>query len=67
MHLRRCRDGCASGIELVGERVDRNDPVRIEQQGRERRALLRPAEVNRPPLSDNLERTQDPKLEIAAR
>ena len=63
VHLRRCRDGWAPCIELVGKRVDRDDPVRIEQQDRERRALLRSAELNRPRRSDDLERTQDPELE----
>ena len=71
VHLRRCRNGCAPSIELVGERIDRDHPVRIEQQDRERRALLRPAKLNRPRRSDDLERTQDPKLEhrrtVAAR
>ena len=63
VHLRRRRDGRAPGVELVGEPVDRDDPVRVQEQDRERRSLLRPAELNRPVGSDDLERPQDPELE----
>ncbi len=56
MYLRRRRDGCAACVKLIGEPVDRDDPVRIEQQDRERRPLLRPAQVNRPLRPDDLER-----------
>ena len=63
VHLRRRRGRCAPRIELIGEAVDRDDPVGIEQQDRERRPLLRPAERKRSFIPDDLERAQDPELE----
>ena len=66
VHLRRRRHGGAAGIELVGEPVDRDDPVRVQEQDRERRPLLRPAEPDRPVGPDDLERAEDPELEHRA-
>ena len=63
VHLRRRRDGRAPRVELVGEPVDRDDPVRVQEQDRERRPLLRPAELHRPVGPDDLERAEDPELE----
>ena len=63
VHLRRRRHGSAPGVELVGEPVDRDDPVRVQEQDRERRPLLRPAEPDRPVGPNDLERAEDPELE----
>ncbi len=71
VHLRRRRNGCAPRIELIRQPVDRDDPVCVEEQDRERRSLLWPAERKRPCVPDDLERPQDPELEhrrtVAAR
>jgi len=67
MHLRRRRDRRAARIELVGEPVDRHDPVRVQEQDRERRALLRAAEADRTLGPDDLQRPQDPELQHRAR
>ena len=53
-------------VEVVGEPLDRHDTVRVQEQDRERRALLRPAEPNRAVLADDLERPQDAELEHRA-
>ena len=63
LHLRHRRDRRPSGVELVGEPLDRHDAVRVQQQDRERRALPRPAEPDRAVLADDLERPQDAELE----
>lgn len=52
-----------AGVEVIGEPLDRDDPIRIEQQDRERRALLRPPEPNRAVLAHDLQRSQDAELE----
>ena len=38
------------------------DPVRLHQQQREHGAPLLPAEIERPPLRDDLQRAEDPEL-----
>ena len=52
-------------VEVVREPLDRDDPVRPEQQDCERRALLRPAELERAVTADDLERPQEAELEHA--
>ena len=52
-----------SRVELVGEPLDGHDAVRVQEQDRERRALPRPAELDRAVLADDLERSQDAELE----
>ena len=46
LHLRHRRDGSGAMVEIVGEPLDRDDPVRPEQQDCEGGALLGPAERN---------------------
>jgi hypothetical protein len=43
--------------------VSRDNLVELEQSDRERRTLLRPAELHGPLLSDDLERPEDAELE----
>ena len=64
--LGRRRDGGTAGVELIGEPVDRDDAVCVEQQDRERRTLLRPAERDRPAAPGDLQRAKDPELEHRA-
>ena len=63
LHLRDRRHGSGSGIEIVGQPLDRDNPVRIEEQNRQGCTLLRPGERNRAGLADDLERAQDAELE----
>src|SRR5206468_555121 len=66
LHL---RDGChrsGSRIEIVGEPVDRDDAVRVQEQDRESRALLWPAQTEWAVFPDDLERAEDAELEHAA-
>ena len=63
VHLRRRRDRRAARVQLVGEPVERDDPVRAQEQDRQRRPLLRATETNRSVGSGDLERPQDPELE----
>ena len=44
LHLRDGGDGSRSRVQVVGESVDRDDAVCVEEQDRQGRALLRPAE-----------------------
>ena len=51
-------------VEVVGEAVDRDDPVRAQQQDRQHRALTRAAKADgRPGGVDDLERAEDAELE----
>ena len=63
LHLRDRRDGGGAVVEVVGESLDRDDPVRAEQEDREGRALLRPAELKRAVAVHDLERPQEAELE----
>ena len=56
-----------AGVEIVGEPVDRDDPVRVQEEDGERRPLLRPAEPDLAALVGDLERSQDPELEQRGR
>jgi hypothetical protein len=52
---------------VLPDRVDqvvlRNDPVRLEKKQSEDSALFLPAEVERLPAREHLERTEDPELQ----
>ena len=56
LHLRDGRDGGSAVVEIIGEPLDRDDPVRPEQEDREGGALLRPAERDRAGFAHHLER-----------
>jgi hypothetical protein len=51
--------------ELVGEPVDLDRAPRLEQEQREHRLLPRPAERERAPVTNRLDRTKDAKLGCA--
>ena len=67
VHLRGRGHGGTARVELVREAVDRDDPVRVQEQDRERRPLLRPAKTDLAALVADLERAQDPELEQPGR
>jgi len=52
-------------VEVIGETVDRYDPIRVQQEDREHRSFFRSAEPKRARLVDDLEWSQDPELEQA--
>ena len=52
-------------VEVVREPLDGDDPVRAEQQNGKGRALLRPTELERAVIADDLERPQEAELEHA--
>ena len=74
-HLAQPRDVVAQRVvggvdallrEQLGDQpVARDDAVRAQQQQREQRALLRPAERKRRAVYPNRERAEDPELEAA--
>ena len=66
MDLRDRADRRRLAVQLVGEAVDRHDPIRIEQEDRQHRTLPRAAEANRPGRRHDLERTQDAEGERQA-
>ena len=66
LHLRDGGDGSRSRVQVVGESVDRDDAVCVEEQDRQGRALLRPAERDGAVVSKDLERPQDAELEHRA-
>jgi len=63
LDLRDRRDRGGTSIEIVGETLDRDHPVRIQQQDRERRPLLAPPETNRAIVSDDFERSEDAEID----
>ena len=65
LHLGDGRDRGCTGVELVREPLDGNHPVRPEQQDRESRTLLRPAELYLPPVADDLQWPEDAECEHA--
>ena len=61
VHLNRVRRrrGWLIAPQAIADRPQRNDPVRVQQQQRQERALSRPADVNNSPASfRHLERAQ---------
>ena len=63
LHLGNRRDRSGTRIEIIGEPLDRDDPIRLEEQDRKGRALLRPSEGHGALVCDHLERSQDAELE----
>ena len=53
------------GEELADQPLARDDTVRAQQQQRQQRALLRPADGDRRAVDGHRERAQDPELEAA--
>ena len=66
MHLQRLRGGVGDVLfpKCVDQRVGRDDAVRVQQQHREQRPLLRAADVDRPPSVVQLERPQESKSHL---
>ena len=52
-------------VDIVGEAIDRNDAVRVQQENHKNRSLLRAAEPKRTVLTEYLERAKDPEGEQA--
>ena len=65
LHLRDRRHRSGAVVEVVGEPLDWDDPVRPEQENGKGRALLRPTELERTVITDDLERPQEAELEHA--
>lgn len=63
LDLRHCRHRRPPCVQLVGDPLHGDDAVRVEQEDREGRALLRAAEHDRLPVGDDLEMTEDRELE----
>ena len=63
LHLGDGSNGSRSRVQVVSESLDRHDTIRIEEQDRERRALLRASKRDGALVSDHLERPQDAELE----
>ena len=67
LHLLGGAHGGLARVEIVGEPVDRDHLVRVQEEDGERRSLLRPAEPDLAALVGDLERSQDPELEQPGR
>jgi hypothetical protein len=63
LHLRDGRDRWRTGIEVFDEPLDGDDAVCVQQEDRECRALLEPAECQRACPVHDFQRTQDPELQ----
>ena len=63
LHLRHCRNRRVARVEFVSQPIDRDDTIPVQEQDRERRPLLRAAELNRSALGDYLERPEDAELQ----
>ncbi len=61
-HLRHrsCRNGIS--VQVVRDLLHRDHPIRVKQQDRQHRALLRPTQLDRPGLAHHLNRTKDAKI-----
>ena len=66
VHLRDRADRGRPAVQLLGEAVDRHDPVRIQEQDRQDRSLPGAAETDRPLGRAHLERAQDAEDEFQA-
>ena len=66
VHLRDRADRGRPAVQLLGEAVDRDDPVRIQQQDRQDRPLPGAAEADRPLRRAHLERAEDAEDEFQA-
>ena len=49
--------------ELVDQAVGRDDLIRVEDQDHKQRSRLRAAELERPPVGDNLERSEHAEVQ----
>ena len=71
LHLRHRSDRRTPRIHVVGDALHRDDAVRVQEEDRQRRALLRTSECEGSSVADDLERPEDRKLEhrltVAAR
>ena len=66
VHLRDGADRRRLAVQLVGEAVDRHDPIRVEQQDRQHRTLPRATKADRPGRRIGLERAEDAEGELQA-
>ena len=62
LNLRHRRHRWLPRVQVVGEPLDRDDPVGGQEQDPECGALLRPGKRDRPVVVHDLERSEDPKL-----
>ena len=46
MHLRDGTDRCRIAVEIIREALDRDDPIRVEQEDRQHRTLALAAEAD---------------------
>jgi hypothetical protein len=53
------------GPQLLDQAIARDDPVGLQQQDRQQRALLRAAEREPVPVRANLERTEDAEVDAS--
>jgi len=69
VNLERRRGGVGrrSAPELVDQPVARDDAVRVQQQEREERSLLRASECDRAPVLGSLERAENPVVDARVR
>ena len=69
VNLERRRGGVGrrSAPELVDQPVARDDAVRVQQQERKERALLRASECDRAPVLGSLERAENPVVDARVR
>ena len=63
LNLRHRGDRRRARVEVVGEPLHGDDPVRAQQQDRKRGALLRPTEPDRTIVVEHLERSEETELE----
>ena len=67
LYLRHGGDRRSARVEVVGQPLDGDDPVRAQQEDRERRALLRPAQTHRAPVVEDLEEVRGSRTRARAR
>jgi hypothetical protein len=63
LDLRHRAGGYRVAVKLVGQSVNRDNVVGVQQQDREDRPLLRASQLKWAVLPNDLERSQDPELE----
>ena len=63
----RSRFGRCAVPERVDQAIARDDAVRVQEEKREQRALLRAAKAEQPAALDDLQRTEDPELDARLR
>ena len=65
MHLRHGRHGRPARVERIGQLVDRDDAIRVQQEQGESRPLSRAAQLQRAVVGDDLDRPEDPEPQHA--